>query len=136
MRLTRGLILGFAVGTLIGLLIYLRLQRDKKTPKRANLYLRLEVDPEKPGRPEPADAPVLSVPPQPPKKGMDADPLEVIKGIGPVYAQRLRAAGINTFTELGKLTPENLQAIIGSRLAEDQFASWIAEANQLAKTSS
>lgn len=43
------------------------------------------------------------------------DNLEAIKGIGPVYARRLREAGLNTFEQLSKLTPERLGDILGER---------------------
>jgi predicted flap endonuclease-1-like 5' DNA nuclease len=43
------------------------------------------------------------------------DNLEAIKGIGPVYARRLREAGINTFAELSQLPPERLGEILGER---------------------
>jgi predicted flap endonuclease-1-like 5' DNA nuclease len=41
--------------------------------------------------------------------------LEAIKGIGPVYARRLREAGIQTFEQLSQLTPERLGDILGER---------------------
>lgn len=41
--------------------------------------------------------------------------LEAIKGIGPVYARRLREAGIQTFAQLSQLTPERLGDILGER---------------------
>ncbi len=43
------------------------------------------------------------------------DNLEAIKGIGPIYARRLREAGINTFEQLSQLTPERLGEILGER---------------------
>ncbi len=43
------------------------------------------------------------------------DNLEAIKGIGPVYARRLRDAGIQTFEQLSQLTPERLGDILGDR---------------------
>jgi predicted flap endonuclease-1-like 5' DNA nuclease len=41
--------------------------------------------------------------------------LEAIKGIGPVYARRLREAGMQTFEQLSQLTPERLGDILGER---------------------
>ncbi len=43
------------------------------------------------------------------------DNLEAIKGIGPVYAKRLREAGIQTFEQLSQLAPERLGDILGER---------------------
>jgi predicted flap endonuclease-1-like 5' DNA nuclease len=41
------------------------------------------------------------------------DDLTRIKGIGPVIAQKLNDAGINTFSELGALTPAQFEEIVG-----------------------
>lgn len=43
------------------------------------------------------------------------DNLEAIKGIGPVYARRLREAGINTFEQLSQLTRGQLGEMLGER---------------------
>ncbi len=43
------------------------------------------------------------------------DNLEAINGIGPVFAKRLRQAGINSFAQLSELTPERLGDILGER---------------------
>lgn len=61
-----------------------------------------------------------------------ADNLEVINGIGPTYARRLREAGVKTFSELTDQTPERLREITGLKAwqAADP-ADWIAEARQL-----
>lgn len=40
------------------------------------------------------------------------DPLTEIKGIGPVYAEKLRRGGITTFKQLGLAKPEHLHAIV------------------------
>jgi predicted flap endonuclease-1-like 5' DNA nuclease len=39
--------------------------------------------------------------------------LHAIKGIGPVFAQRLREAGITTFEQLAQVRPEDLEEILG-----------------------
>lgn len=61
------------------------------------------------------------------------DKLEVIHGIGPVYAGRLRAAGVQTFADLAALSPARVREIIGpSQYGQTLDAeSWIAEALQL-----
>jgi predicted flap endonuclease-1-like 5' DNA nuclease len=50
------------------------------------------------------------------------DPLEKIKGIGPVIKKKLNDGGVFSFKQLGKLTPANLEAIVGDdikRLADE-----------------
>jgi len=56
-------------------------------------------------------APTVKAAAQPRKPG--ADDLTRIDGIGPVFAQRLNAAGIRTFAQLAALTPEQVADIIG-----------------------
>jgi predicted flap endonuclease-1-like 5' DNA nuclease len=41
------------------------------------------------------------------------DNLQAIKGVGPVISKRLNEAGIYTFDELARLTPDELQEIMG-----------------------
>jgi len=41
------------------------------------------------------------------------DNLQAIKGIGPVFSQRLNEAGITKFEQLAKLTPRELEEILG-----------------------
>jgi predicted flap endonuclease-1-like 5' DNA nuclease len=59
-----------------------------------------------------------------------SDPLEEIKGIGPVFANRLNDAGITTFAELANSSPAELQEITG--VARWDPAEWIVEAKALA----
>lgn len=40
--------------------------------------------------------------------------LEAIKGIGPAFAKRLHEAGINTFDQLGQLTTQDMERILGT----------------------
>ena len=58
-----------------------------------------------------------------------ADDLDEIDGIGPVFAHRLRQAGIVTFADLAVVTPDALRSAIG---AEDwqsaNTEAWVAEA--------
>ena len=64
----------------------------------------------------------------------DRDPLEEIRGIGPVFAERLNEAGVYTFEELADLTPPEIQEIIGAeRWQELAPADWIREAASLAR---
>jgi len=62
------------------------------------------------------------------------DELQVIKGIGPEIERRLYNAGIITFEQLGALTPEDLEKLLGAtikRLANEQ--SLIDQARLLAQ---
>ena len=60
--------------------------------------------------------------------------LEDIVGVGPVFATRLQAAGIDTFAQLAALNPEQLLEIMapsrGGHLID--AAAWIEQARQLA----
>jgi len=40
--------------------------------------------------------------------------LEAIKGIGPAFAKRLNESGIHTFEELGQLTAQDMERILGT----------------------
>ena len=42
------------------------------------------------------------------------DNLQAIKGIGPAFARRLNEAGVHTFEQLSKCSPEDLEAILGT----------------------
>jgi predicted flap endonuclease-1-like 5' DNA nuclease len=67
-------------------------------------------------------APVAAVEPSPPVKVVPDD-LKKIKGIGPVIERKLNEAGIETFEQLGNLTPADLQRILGKsieRLADEE----------------
>ena len=62
------------------------------------------------------------------------DPLEKIKGIGPVIKTKLYSGGILSFKQLGNLTPAELEAIVGEdikRLADEDEI--IRQAKELAK---
>jgi predicted flap endonuclease-1-like 5' DNA nuclease len=62
------------------------------------------------------------------------DPLVDILGIGPVYAQRLIAAGITSFAQVADLSEAQLQAIIQPEPWQKiDFTAWIAEARQRAQ---
>ena len=84
----------------------------------------------------------LSRPPRPVRIGdstdsgepaLSSEPLEDIKGIGPVFANRLNDAGIYTFAALASASPEEVQEITG--VTRWDPADWIAEAKELAAKS-
>lgn len=59
--------------------------------------------------------------------------LEVIKGIGPVYARKLNAAGVVTFADLATTSVEQLRAIVAPEgQVVPHIETWIAQAAQLA----
>ncbi|MEZ4707678.1 MAG: helix-hairpin-helix domain-containing protein [Caldilineaceae bacterium] len=66
------------------------------------------------------------------------DDLQKINGIGPVYAGRLHAAGIHTFTQLAQLSPEQVRQIIGPLRSGHMIVpeAWIAEARQFVMAAS
>ena len=45
-----------------------------------------------------------------------ADPLDEIKGIGPVIKKKLNESGIYTFTQLAALSPQGLEEIVGASI--------------------
>lgn len=62
------------------------------------------------------------------------DPLEKVKGIGPVIKGKLNEQGIFTFAQLGALTPTKLEEIVGAsikRFADEEEI--IRQAQELAK---
>lgn len=63
-----------------------------------------------------------------PRTGQDR--LTEIKGIGPVYAGRLYAAGITTFQQVAAMSEDVLENLVGSKRPDT--ASWIEQAQQLA----
>ena len=66
-----------------------------------------------------------------------ADKLEKIHGIGPVISKKLNDAGIYTFEELGVLSQERVEEIVGPEirnLADED--SLIREAREFAKKKS
>ena len=105
----------------------------------------IEPSPQSPAEPqaEPVDTvrtemiePTHQVAPEP-QAGASApferDDLEVIVGIGPVIARKLNQSGIYTFSELGRLTADELRAKVGdiiSRLADEDDI--LRQARQLA----
>ncbi|NND04025.1 MAG: helix-hairpin-helix domain-containing protein [Acidimicrobiia bacterium] len=58
------------------------------------------------------------------------DDLTAVNGIGPVYANRLNAAGIKSFADLAKATAEDLAN--RTDLPRDRVDDWIRKASDLA----
>lgn len=62
---------------------------------------------------------------------VEVDDLTQIDGIGPTFANRLYEAGVNTFSQLAAMTPEEVRQITKVTVQGDP-ADWIAEAQSLA----
>ncbi len=126
MRFTRGIFFGFVIGTVIGLLIYLRLKRENAESSMEGRPLRIHLPDthrESPPTPLPSDDP------QPPLS--PAKPLEVISGIGQVRADRLREGGIHSLADLASATPEKIQEILGPRVSLDSATAFIEAAKNI-----
>ena len=67
--------------------------------------------------------------------GTLADKLDSIRGIGPVYTQRLNHAGIQTFAQLAELTPDQVIEIVSPKKGGNGIdtQAWIYQAQQLVK---
>ena len=76
-----------------------------------------------PQDPEPPRFKVVPPPPAP----SDSDDLTEISGIGPVFAGRLRDAGISTFSDVAGASPARLAEITGA--PEGRAAAWVAAAS-------
>lgn len=62
----------------------------------------------------------------------DGDELETINGIGPIYAARLRSAGMRTFKSIANATAGDLEKIIKPhRWQRPDYADWIIQAKKL-----
>ncbi|MEZ4707690.1 MAG: ATP-binding cassette domain-containing protein [Caldilineaceae bacterium] len=61
------------------------------------------------------------------------DELQQIKGIGPVWAERLHQAGIHTVADLANATPAQIKALLATRggKAPAQLQTWIDHARHL-----
>jgi large subunit ribosomal protein L21 len=81
----------------------------------------------------PVETLIEDAPPAP--VAIQPDDLEVINGIGPVFAGRLRAAGIETFAQLAELTPDRIREIIAPIRSSHMIDAegWIAEARTLSE---
>ena len=64
---------------------------------------------------------------------ISSDDLTVIKGVGIVIQDRLNKSGIKTYAQLAEASPEDLKAILGSRITGARINDCIAEARMLAK---
>lgn len=65
----------------------------------------------------------------PPQAAPTEDDLTTISGIGPVFAGRLRDAGITTFADLTATGPGRLAEITGA--SESRATDWVAAASRI-----
>lgn len=70
--------------------------------------------------------------PAAPATASAADDLKLIVGIGPVYERRLQAAGIRTFSDLQKASPQRLLDIVQATPGLADTEDWIKQAGALA----
>ena len=67
------------------------------------------------------------------EKAVPADDLEIINGIGLVFAKKLKRGGVRTFKQLAQAEPDQLAAIVKApEWRTPDYASWIEQAKQLA----
>ncbi len=78
-----------------------------------------------------AEAPVKEAPKKAASK--KADDLKKVEGIGPKIAETLIAAGISTFAELAKSTPEKISEIIADVRGNHVTDTWPAQAKLAAE---
>ncbi len=64
-----------------------------------------------------------------------SDDLTAIRGIGIATQNRLYRAGIKSYGQLARATPENVRKILGKLAGGASVEDWIAQAKELAKQS-
>ncbi len=62
----------------------------------------------------------------------NSDDLTRIRGIGIASQNRLHAAGIKTYADLARTSPEEVRRILGNVARGAKIEDWIAQANELA----
>ncbi len=62
-----------------------------------------------------------------------SDDLTAIRGIGIATQNRLYRAGIKTYAQLARVSPEDVRAILGKLAGGADIEDWIAQAKELAK---
>lgn len=84
-----------------------------------------------------ASLPVEEVPPEIKQKAVQGservDNLKMIKGIGPQIEKKLHKAGVYTFDELSRLSPEQLKSLLGnSKVVTRNANSMLTQAKKFA----
>lgn len=109
-----GIIAAFVLGLLVGWLIewvidwfYWRGRIERVADENAALKGRISaLESEKDRRPAAFEATPLM-------NADGSDNLRAVKGIGPVFAARLKEAGVHTFEHLSRLSSKELEEILG-----------------------
>jgi len=86
-----------------------------------------------PAKAEKKEAPKAEAPKVAAKATGKADDLKKVEGIGPKIAETLAAAGITTFAELAKSTPEKIAEIIADVRGNHVTDTWPAQAKLAAE---
>lgn len=133
MKILAFIVLGLLIGWLIEWIIdWLYWRKQYKRVENENAVLKeqikvLKAEKEKQPKPRAKKATRKKSKPQ-------KDDLKRIVGIGPVISKKLNEAGINTYEQLGKLTPKRLEDILGDlikRLSDED--DLIKQAKKYAK---
>jgi predicted flap endonuclease-1-like 5' DNA nuclease len=123
-RTVMGMLLGIAIGWVL-------LRYRRSTGGEKSSYLKLSTDQEIEIPPIPNIEP-LEIKQEAPAESDTKDRLEVIKGIGPVYAKRLNQAGIFTYGDLANKTTDQLIKIVQAKPWQAvEIQEWIRQAEQL-----
>lgn len=116
-----GLVAGFVVGWLAERFLSPLVRPPERLPQTPPAGVAL--------RERPVPAPAQTTPPSSPAP----DVLTKIQGIGPVFAQRLNEAGVHTYADLARLTPERVREIVAAKpFQKIDPEAWIEQARQLA----
>jgi predicted flap endonuclease-1-like 5' DNA nuclease len=103
-RFLEGLLFGMAIGAVLAWLLQRYVWRVPQTV---------------PARPVPAE--------------VTPDDFVVLRGIGPAFAERLHQVGIHTYTDLARLTPEEVAQRCQVPVWRIQRDDWIGQAVALAR---
>lgn len=104
----------------------------KGAKKEAPAKKETSTKPKADGKSAPVEKSVASKP-KAAKAKAAADDLKKVEGIGPKIAETLNAAGITTFAELAKSTPEKISEIISDVRGNHVTDTWPAQAKLAAE---
>ncbi|HEX9839870.1 MAG TPA: DUF4332 domain-containing protein [Anaerolineales bacterium] len=110
MNVLAAMVLGLLIGWLAEWVVdwvYWRNQIRPIVEENANLKDQIKILEAEKNKRSAADKPRSII------KKEGKDNLQAIKGIGPVFSQRLNEAGITTFEQLARLKPKELEKILG-----------------------
>lgn len=117
--------LGLLFGVLVGLIIWYW-QKSTSAEEGALVLLDKLAEVEARFRKLPARETAVSAHIPPTQPPVD---LEIVKGIGPVFAAQLRQQGVTTLEKLAQLTPNQLAALLD--IGEKRAKTILAETNKV-----